>query len=309
MAKGPTVRELKRQAKAARIRGYSRMRKAELLAALGSLVSFPKKTLADFRTEVIGGVTLILGDCRDVMPLLDPVDHVISDPPYEAHMHDAKRGEKIYGARQRIRIDGHANPPPVDFASIDGMREFVSREMVRLSKGWLLVFCTPEGVAPWRDAIEATGAKYKRACVWIKPDSAPQFNGQGPAMGAEMFCAAWCGRGHSSWNGGGRRNVFTHPCQPTDRTGEHPTEKPLSLMGELVSLFTQPDQVVLDPFAGSGSTLVASAKLGRRAIGIEVDPEYFDLSCRRVRVAYAQPDFFVPATSSKPKQVNMLEAL
>lgn len=265
------------------------------------LESFPKVEIGDCR--------LYRADCLELLPLLPSVHCVITDPPYEAHMHDAKRGEKTYGAKLRIRIDGHANPPPVDFASIDGIREPATKEIVRLSRGWALIFCTPEGVAPWRDALEDAEAKYKRACTWVKPDSAPQFNGQGPAMGAEMFVAAWCGAGHSKWNGGGRRSVFTHSCQPPDRHGEHPTEKPVSLMRELVSLFSNPGETILDPFAGSGTTGVACASLGRRFIGIEVNQRYFDIACERIERAYAQPDFFVEPPSEKPEQLKMLEAL
>lgn len=253
----------------------------------------------------IGDATLYCGDALEILPTLGDVEHVITDPPYEAHMHDAKRGVKVHGAQRRIRIDGHANPPPVDFASIDGLRGPVTPVLVDMCGGWLLIFCTPEGVAAWRDAIELAGAKYKRACVWVKPDSAPQFNGQGPAMGAEMFTAAWCGHGHASWNGGGRRNVFTHLCQPADRHGEHPTEKPVSLMRELVAMFTGRDQTILDPFMGSGTTGVACAKLGRRFIGIEIEPRYFDIACKRIEQAYAQPDFFVERPA-KAKQEALL---
>ena len=266
-----------------------------------------RERLASFRCEEIGACKLYLGDCRELLPLLPRVDAVITDPPYESHMHDAKRGVKVFGAKLRIRNDGHANPPPVDFASIDGMREIVAQEAVRLAQGWSLVFCTPEGVAPWRDALEAAGAKYKRACVWVKPDSAPQFNGQGPAMGAEMFVAAWCGDGHSKLNGGGRRNVFTHPCQPPDRTGEHPTEKPISLMREIISLFSAPGQLVCDPFMGSGTTGVAAVKLGRRFIGIELDPKYFDLACRRIEEVEKQSDLFIEQPK-KAEQLNLLES-
>ena len=259
------------------------------------------------RKEVIGACDLYLGDCREVLSALTGVDGVIMDPPYESHMHDAKRGVKVYGAQKRIRTDGHANPPPVDFASIDGIREVVAAEATRLSAGWVLAFCTPEGVAPWRDALEAAGAKYKRACVWVKPDSAPQFNGQGPAMGAEMFVAAWCGAGHARWNGGGRRNVFTHLCQPPDRTGEHPTEKPLSLMRELVALFSDAGGTVLDPFMGSGATGVACVRLGRRFIGVETEQKYFDLARRRIEEAAKQPDLFVKQPTAKAEQLSILE--
>ena len=208
-----------------------------------------------WRVERIGACTLIHGDCLEVLPVLSGAfGAVITDPPYESHMHAAKRGEKAYGSARRIRTDGHANPPPVDFESIDAIRHVVTPMLVGQTDGWCLIFCTPEGVAPWRDVLEASGARYKRACVWVKPDSAPQFNGQGPAMGAENFVAAWCGPGLSRWNGGGRRNVFTHNVNGPARHGGHPTEKPVSLMAELVGLFTADPETVLD----EGAQIVAT---------------------------------------------------
>ena len=257
------------------------------------------------RVERIGGCTLMLGDCLDVLPTLGTFDAVITDPPYESHMHAAKRGGKASGSARRIRTDGHANPAPVDFESIDGIRPLVTPQIVAAAQGWCLIFCTPEGVAAWRDALEAAGARYKRACVWVKPDSAPQFNGQGPAMGAENFVAAWCGGGLSRWNGGGRRNVFTHPCNGGDRHGGHPTEKPVSLMAELVQLFTDPGQTVLDPFMGSGTTGVACARAGRCFTGIERDERYFDIAVSRIREAQRQGDLFVPPPA-RARQEAML---
>ncbi len=261
----------------------------------------------------IGHCTLIHGDCLEVLPGLMKADDlaadgfgaVITDPPYESHMHAAKRGETAGVSARRIRVDGHANPPPVDFDSIDGVREAVTWQLVAATDGWCLIFCTPEGVAAWRDALEAAGARYKRACHWVKPDSAPQFNGQGPAMGAENFVAAWCGPGLSRWNGGGRRNVFTHNVNGPARHGGHPTEKPVSLMAELVGLFTDPGDHVLDPFMGSGSTGVACVRSGRAFTGIERDERYFHMACDRIREATRQPDMFV-STPATARQEAML---
>ena len=239
------------------------------------------------RVERFGSHTLYLGDCREVIPSLGKVDSVITDPPYESHMHDAKREGK-----KKIRMDGSKEIAALDFSEIGEIRKQVVPALSEICGGWLLAFCTPEGVAAWRDAIKSAGAKYKRACIWVKPDSAPQFNGQGPAMGAECFVSAWCGSGHSRWNGGGRRNIFTHPCNPSGRTGLHPTEKPVSLMLELVDLFTFSGDTVLDPFMGSGTTGIACAKTGRDFIGIEEKEKYFDLACRRMEGAMAQDEMF-----------------
>jgi len=242
---------------------------------------------------VAAGIDLWLGDCRDVLGEIEAITHIVCDPPYESHMHRAKRGRKNYGAQRRIRTDGHANPPPVDFSSIDGLREVVVDPLVKLCGGWFIAFCTPEGIAPWRDALEAGGARYKRACFWTKTDSAPQFNGQGPAFAVEPFVTAWCGRGVSCWNGGGRRNWWTFPTNGTDRDGRHPTEKPLALMMEIVNLFTNVGDVVLDPFMGASTTGVACVRLGRRFVGVESDAKYFAVAEQRIRAALAQADLFV----------------
>jgi site-specific DNA-methyltransferase (adenine-specific) len=257
------------------------------------------------RTETLAeGVTLHHADCRELLPALGTLDHVITDPPYEHHTHE--RGGNVR------RTDGGPELAIIPFASVENIRREVAAKMVAASNGWLLVFTTAEGVTPWRDAIEAAGARYKRACVWIKPDSAPQFNGQGPAAGFENVVAAWCGSGHSRWNGGGRRGVFTHQVNPPSRIpegkGGHPTEKPLALMCELVTLFTDPGQTICDPFMGSGSTGVAAVKLGRRFVGIENDCKWFDLACRRISVALTQCDFFVePPTPMKQARLNFAE--
>lgn len=242
-----------------------------------------------------GRVALYRGDSLRLMRGVK-ADHTITDPPYEDHMHDAKAGGR------GIRSDGYANPESVKFKSVTRIRRRIASLGIAATSGWFIAFCTPEGVAPWRDAIEAAGARYKRACVWVKPDSAPQFNGQGPAMGAEMFVTAWCGTGYSRWNGGGGRNVLTHMVNPSDRHGGHPTEKPVSLMLEIIGLFTNPDDVILDPFMGSGATGVAAVRLGRRFIGIEKDAAYFDMAKARIEKATQQPDLFIPTT---PKSIQI----
>ena len=167
-----------------------------------------------------------------------------------------------------------------------------------------MLFTLAEGVREWRDGLQKFGAKYDTCLAWIKPDAMPRFNGQGAARGFECAVTAWCGTGYRSWNGGGKRGVFTH-CVNTDRQGEHPTEKPIPLMLELVELYTNQGETVLDPFCGSGSTGVACAKRNRKFIGIEQNEKWFDLACKRIRQAYAQPDMFIEPTP-KAKRETMI---
>lgn len=240
------------------------------------------------RVEHIGRATLYLGDSLTIMPTLGKVAHVVCDPPYEAIMHASKSGMKGL-----VRPDGSHHWKPLDFAPIDAIREDVTHQVAEMCEGWFIAFCTAEGVARWADAINPSLMKYKRACVWIKPDSTPQMNGQGPAQGAEMFVTAWAGTGHAKWNAGGKRGVYTHCVNGPERDGRHPTEKPRRLMAEILADFTCPEQTILDPFMGSGTTGVAAVQMGRRFIGIERDEKYFEVACDRIEKAQRQGDMFI----------------
>lgn len=91
-----------------------------------------------------------------------------------------------------------------------------------------------------------------------------------------------------------------------DRERCHPNEKPLRLMEQIVATHSQPGDVVLDPFMGSGTTGVAAIKLGRRFIGIELDPAHFETACRRFEEAYKQPRLFAEP-APKIEQLSMLD--
>ena len=248
------------------------------------------------RVERIGDATLYLADCRDVLPGQWVVDHVISDPPYEDELHQAM-------GRIR-RNDGQEMVQSLGFDGINATRSDVARQCVEVSKGWVILFTLAEGVRAWRDDLQAADAKYDTCLAWVKPDASPRFNGQGAARGFECAVTAWCGPGYRSWNGGGKRGVFTH-CVNVGRQGEHPTEKPLPLMQELVGLYTNPGETILDPFMGSGTTGVACIQLGRKFMGVEVNPQWFDLACRRIEAATREPRLELP--QPKPKQMSLLD--
>lgn len=235
-----------------------------------------KKGVIPMRIERIGHATLYLADCRDVLPTLGMVDVVITDPPYEEQAHTSMRR-----TQSSIR-DGTNASLGFDQITEELRRNICDFVSIRC-RTWFLAFCQVEGVYPWSKAIKEAGSKYFRAMAWIKPDSSPQFNGQGPAQGYESIVTAWCGKGRSCWNGGGKRGVFIHNTNGSSRHGVHPTEKPLPLMNEIMTLFSNRCDTIFDPFMGSASTGVSALKLGRKFIGIEKDPKYFDISCQRIQ--------------------------
>lgn len=243
------------------------------------------------RPVIIGGATLYLGDCTEVLPLIGKVNAVITDPPYEEEAHN--KGRRLLG--KQTNGERTVEYGALDFERItEEVRDTVSSLCVERCEGWFLAFCQAEAVRAWRIAHEAAGAKYKRACVWLKPDGAPQFTGDRPGMGYESIVASWCGAGRSRWNGGGRHGVFSHANRDSNHPKEHMTQKPIALMAELTQLFTNVGDIVLDPFMGSGTTGVAAAQLARKFIGIERDERYFEIACKRIERAFAQGQLFAP---------------
>jgi len=85
----------------------------------------------------------------------------------------------------------------------------------------------------------------------------------------------------------------------------HPTQKPVAVMQWCIRQLKGTGAVICDPYLGSGSTGVAAVRLGRRFIGCEIEPRYFDIACRRIEEAYKQPDLFVSRPESKPEQLTM----
>jgi site-specific DNA-methyltransferase (adenine-specific) len=233
--------------------------------------------------------TLYEGDALQIVPLLGPFDHCITDPPYEAEAHTRTR-------RTRASLEGRDPYAALDFAPITDVQR---RLFAQVCCQWLLIFCQAEAVGRYQALL---GTKYKRGMVWWKRDGAPQFTGDRPAMGYESIICAWCQPGRCDWNAGGKRGIYEHLV----RDGAprlHPTQKPLGLMRALIQDFTQPGDVVLDPFMGSGTTGVACLDLGRRFIGIEQDPSTFHTACQRLASTAAQGRLFPEARPVTPARL------
>lgn len=229
------------------------------------------------------------------------VDHVITDPPYEAEAHTLQRRTKKTGADFAEVVEC-----PLDFAAMtEAGRDAVAAEVSRVASRWSVVFCQAEAVQVWRTSLVAAGAVYKRACVWVKPDAMPQLTGDRPGMGYESIVTAHA-PGRSRWNGGGKVGVYTENKNRSDlqRAG-HPTQKPLGLMLSLVSDFTDPGELICDPFAGSCTTGVACIQLGRRFVGWEKDPRYFAIGVKRLRAAREQLGLFDRPAVEKFKQTTL----
>lgn len=230
-------------------------------------------------------VTLHHGDCLDIMPQLAAVDHVITDPPYEAEAHTEGRRIKTVGGGGDY---GETGVCVLNFSAItEEIRLAAAYQIARVVQRWALVFCQAEAVALWRDALVAGGVSYRRACIWVKPDAQPQLSGDRPGMGYESIVCAHA-KGRSRWNGGGKRGVYEAVRASTAqaRPAIHMTEKPELLMSHLVMDFTDEGDLILDPFAGSGTTLVAAKKLGRKAIGIELSEQYCEVAARRLSIRF-----------------------
>ncbi len=239
------------------------------------------------------GWAMHLGDCLEVMATLDQVDHVITDPPYEVEAHTKARRALVDATQRRgavntgrvRRID---QPLVISFGHMDeATRAAAAGEFARLSRRWVIAFCQIEAVATWRTVYIDGGLEWVRGTIWRKPDGAPQFTGDRPGMGFECMAIAHP-KGKKKWNGGGKHGVWTCPLEHARNLAaggknEHPTKKPVDLMLELVTDFTDAGETVLDAFAGSGTTGVACLRLGRRFVGIERDPTYFALAVERLR--------------------------
>jgi site-specific DNA-methyltransferase (adenine-specific) len=202
------------------------------------------------RKEVIGNATLYLGDCMDILPTLPKVDAVITDPPYGI-------GED--GGRFRDRKGGGHRV----LEKLGWDKERPTRE----------VFMLMESAAPIR---MYWGGNY--FADYLPPSKGWLYWNK--LMGGDFS------DGELAYTNLDRAlRQFTY-CNK-ERGKEHPTQKPTELMEWCLS-FVPNAQTIIDPFMGSGTTGVACMNLGRSFIGIEREPKYFDIACRRIEDAQRQ---------------------
>jgi DNA modification methylase len=209
------------------------------------------------RKEVIGDCTLYLGDCLEILPTLDKVDAVITDPPYGI----GKDGQKR-------TTGGHGGRKAHEFMGWDSERPSAEAFALMLSVAPKHVIW---GGNYFADLLPPTGKWF----VWDKGQRINQSDGE----------LAWT---HEQ---GALRICTINRVELLLDGTEHPTQKPVKLMTWCISQIGNP-QSVLDPFMGSGTTGVACANLGRKFIGIEIEPKYFDIACERITNAYRQERLF-----------------
>lgn len=218
-----------------------------------------------------GGITIHHGDAFEIAPTLGPVQHVITDPPYDETTHNGARTNKGKPGQRLISGGADREFAPITVDRVRALFAAIGAERWTIATMAYLHTVALEYEPP-------TGMRFVRFGVWVKPDGMPQISGDRPAMGWESVALLHSDQ-RPRWNGGGGRAVWTYNVA----RGNHPTEKPIGLLRQLIADFTDPGDVILDPFMGSGTTLRAAKDLGRRAIGIELDERWCEVAAERLR--------------------------
>jgi DNA modification methylase len=239
---------------------------------------------------VIGDATLYQGDCELILPTLQRVDADITDPPYgigESSKKVASRqrggklgsllgykGKAMADQKDYGEFDWDQNPPPADFI-----------EQIRQSSDYQAFF----------------GGNYFQlppTSCWLIWD---KLNGDNDFADCELCWTNWpkaVRRLSWRWNGMLRQG---------NEARHHPTQKPLEVMKWVIQLCPKAE-TVRDLYMGSGTTGVACMELGRKFVGVEREPAYFEIACKRIEQAHAQGQLFAPA-APKPEQALLgLEA-
>ena len=225
------------------------------------------------RKEVIGNTTLYLGDCLEILPTLPKVDAVITDPPYGINA-DRLAHEASATAQKQLERGSAGNKGGRGWKSY-GFSEWDKERPQKACFDALLLAA---------DAAIVWGGNYftdylPPTMQWLVWDK-----------GQRNFSLADCEFAWSSQRKAAR--IFDYPRSAALQDGkEHPTQKPIALMKWCIDLLDNP-QTILDPFMGSGTTGVACMNLGRKFIGIEIEPKYFDIACQRIENAQRQERLF-----------------
>lgn len=232
------------------------------------------------------GIVIYHGDCRDILPSIEPADCVIADPPYEetdlkwdclmngwvkALPLKASGSVWCFGSlksfmRSTDEWDGWSMAQEVVWEKHNGSSlhndrfRRVHEMIVQFYRGsWSDIYKDPVFT---HDAVAKTVRRKTRPEHWGRlKDAQHSFRSE---------------------DGGPRLQRSVIQVRSCHGNAEHPTQKPLGILSPLITYSCPPGGIVLDPSAGSGSTLLAARELGRRAVGIEKDLQYCEVAVRRL---------------------------
>jgi len=218
------------------------------------------------------------------------VDHVLTDPPYLKGTQDnvrsgAGKGKAVRGGKV---VDNAGDKVDLGFEPLTPeLRLRWAGEIAHVVRRWVGVFSDHEGSDGWHRDLERAGLIYVRTAIWVRVDSAPQISGDRPAQGHECIVIAHAPGERMRWNAHGKRGVYTHRVAKKAEGRFHEAQKPLALIRELVRDFTDEGEIVFDPFAGSGTHVLAAKVEGRQGFGFELEAAMARQAAERVDAAVA----------------------
>lgn len=231
---------------------------------------------------------IVNGDCLEVLKTIpdESVDCILTDPPYNLGLFMHNRNTNL--AKMRDNQFAYAGWDNIEYEEwCSNMREFL-KECSRIlkPKGTLISFMSIIKVESFIRFAEEVGFYYKTTGIWHKKNPMPRNMNLQFVNSTESW-VYFINRGtFGTFHNNGKvvHDYLESSVTPLSekKHGKHPTQKPLSIMKQLINLTTNEGDIVLDPFMGSGSSCVAAALLNRNFIGIELNESYFDITSKRL---------------------------
>lgn len=255
------------------------------------------------RIETVGNATLYLADCAEVLPLLSGIGLVVTSPPYNQLGSLPAKGTGMWA-----RSHGGAGflREWQSGAYADSLDETAYQAWQNDLFGAIAAVCTPTASLfynhqiRWRDTECLHPARWFHPEGWRLRQEIIWDRAGGMMMNARMFVRVdervlWFVKGDTwTWNQEhvGLGTIWKIARQQSQQGKEHPVAFPVKLPERCIAAASETNDIVLDPFMGSGTTGVACAGLGRSFIGIEIDPKHFDVACKRIERAQGQQRLF-----------------
>jgi site-specific DNA-methyltransferase (adenine-specific) len=277
------------------------------------------------RIEKIGSCTLYLGDCMEVMPTLGKFDAILTDPPYgttackwDSVVPFEPMWEQVWRVLKPNGAAVFTASQPFTSALVMSSPVFFKYQWVwqkNRATGHVHAKNKPmkihEDVCVFSKGVTLHEGQSQNRMVYYPQGLTGLPDGTKRRTRNDAGDDAVMGRRKSH-----RETITTHtgypvsviefPVDVNNGVRVHPTQKPVALMEYLIRTYTNEGETVLDFTMGSGTTGVACAKLGRTFTGIEMDPDYFDIACKRIEDAYKQPDMLV-APDNTTEQLSILD--